>query len=78
MGYLLQYLTRCVHSLHPFYLFCNVSRHFLCLCHIAQRFLNSAHYTEAGPYQLISDDETDDRMKLPGALKGARVGESYV
>lgn len=40
------------------------------VCHSAQRYLNSASYTEAGPLDLISDDETDDRLKLPGALKG--------
>lgn len=40
------------------------------VCHSAQRYLNSASYTEAGPLDLISDDETDDRLKLPGTLKG--------
>ena len=43
------------------------------VCHFAQRYLNSARHTEAGPVDLISDDDTEDKLKLPGTLKGMWV-----
>lgn len=42
-----------------------------------QQFLNSRHMTEAGPVDLLSEDEEDDAddggahyIKLPGVAKG--------